>query len=119
MADNDVDFTAISKAASRQEQTVTQAAVVEASKEEDDLFQREIRKSLLRGVKTLINYTLFLFCVIVAVRVWHLLIPNWGWIDDEHLKDIDSLLKSGALVAAGGIAKDVIIKSIPTDRKAS
>lgn len=119
MADGDVDFDAIFNAARREEQVVTTAAVETAVKEEDDLFRKEVRKSLLWVTKFLIRFTLGLFCVTVSVRAWHMLIPQWGWIDDEHLKVIDGLLFSGALVAAGGIAKDVIIKSLPIDKKAS
>ncbi len=119
MAEGDINFDAISKAANREEQVVTTAAVAEAVKEEDDLFRKEVRKSLLWVTKFLIRFTLGLFCATVSVRAWHMLIPQWGWIDDEHMKLLDGILKSGALVAAGGIAKDVVIKSLPIDKKAS
>jgi len=117
MAEEPINFDAISKAANREGQVVTADAVVEAVREEDDLFRKEVRKSLLWVTKFLIRFTLGLFCVTVSVRAWHMLIPQWGWIDEEHMKVIDGILKSGALVAAGGIAKDVVVKSLPIDRK--
>lgn len=119
MAEGDVNFDAIFNAARREEQVVTPVAVETAFKEQDDLFRTEVRKSLLWVTKLLIRFALGLFCITVSVRAWHMLIPQWGWIDADHLKIIDSILKSGVLVAAGGIAKDVVVKSLPTDKKAA
>lgn len=113
----DVNFAAIGNAARREEQTVTEELVVTAVKEDDDLFRVEIRKTLLRIIKTTLNVALGLFCVTLVVRAWHLLAPTcWGWIDAEHLKDIDSLLKSGLFVAIGGIGKEVITKSLESKK---
>ncbi len=113
----DVNFAAIGNAARREGQAVTEQSVVIAVKEVDELFHEEIRKTLLRIIKTTLNVALGLFCITLIVRAWHLLAPScWGWIDAEHLKNIDSLLKSGLFVAVGGIGKEVITKSLGTTK---
>lgn len=118
MADfENVDFAAIGNAARREDQAVTEQSVATAVKEVDELFHEEIRKTLLRVIKTTLNVALGIFCVTLTVRAWHLLAPShWGWLDAEHLKNIDSLLKSGLFVAVGGIGKEVITRSLGTTK---
>jgi hypothetical protein len=115
-----IDFDAIGQAANRQEQAVTKPAVVEAVKEQDNLFQIEIRRKILGVVKTVIDVVLFLFCIILIVRAWHLINPyphRYTWLDEKHLELIDNLLKSSVLVAVGGVFRDAIVGSLPTSKK--
>jgi hypothetical protein len=120
MADDNVDFGPILNAASRENQApLPDAALANAVKEDDDLFSKGIRQPLLTGAKVLIYLGLVVFCAIVGVRVWHLLIPNCGWLTEAELDRIDKIWQSGALIAFGGIVKDVLVKSLGISKKAS
>jgi hypothetical protein len=110
-----INFDAIGQAANREEKVLSQPAVVEAIKERDDLFQVEIRRKVLGVVKTVLDVALVLFCIILVVRAYHLINPypnRYTWLQEKDLDAIDSLLKSGVLVAAGGIARDAIAGSV-------
>lgn len=118
--EGDGSFAAIGNAARKEAaQTVSDASVENAVKEDDDLFRKAIRGKVLRFIKTLIDIALATVCLIVAVRVFHLLFPMWGWLDEAHMTDIDNLLKSSLLIAVGSIGKDVIVNSLPSNKKVS
>lgn len=120
MADEGVDFGPILSAASRESQTpLPAAAEANATKEDEDLFSKGLRKPLLTTAKILLFFGLFVFCSIVIVRVWHLLFPNRGWLTEPQLKTIDSIWQSGLLVAVGGVSKDAVLKSLGINKKTS
>jgi hypothetical protein len=106
-----INFDAIGQAANREGRVLSQPAVVEAIKERDDLFQIEIRRKVLGVVKTVLDVALVLFCIILVVRAYHLVNPypnRYTWLQTKDLDAIDSLLKSGVLVAAGSVMERLI-----------
>jgi len=119
MAESVDDLAAISNAAREEAQllaTTSPDASINALREDEYLFQKAIRGKVLASIKIIINLFIVLFCLTVVIRFIHLLFPMWGWLNASQIEQVDKLLKSGLLITAGGIGKDVLVNSLPSKR---
>ena len=86
-----------------------------AEQEQQDYIDDAKRKSKLKSVqhKVKVFFTIFsviIVCIIILVRVTHLLIPkNLDWLTDEQIKRLDELfVDGGAATLLVGFFKSII-----------
>jgi hypothetical protein len=104
-------------AAQEEAQSISVDAGAAAAKEDEALFEREIRKTLLGRLKLVINVFVGIFCIAILFRSWHFLAPEaWAFLSEKQIGLIDTILTSGFFVLLGGIAKDTITNVLPKRR---
>lgn len=59
-------------------------------------------KELRPLFKWIIIIFVLTFAIVLLIRIWHLVLPQLGWLCDDHIADIDSNLLTTLVGAFGG-----------------
>jgi hypothetical protein len=79
-----------------------QSSTSKSKKELEDLFGHQTSKALHRVRIGIIYIGGFVGIVVVLIRIWHLCVPQWGWLCEVQVSEMDQVLFSGLVGAIVG-----------------